>query len=137
MGTILPADDGFEAVNKVARKGLWPESAIRKVRGHTGTNDLHYAVEIQDADGHWHLASKPGRLLSPQYLLVHNRELKAMAEEVAVLTGYTWRPYREYFDGTATSTCSPRRTSTRRSPRAIRSAPRSGRSKPTTARSGR
>ena len=100
IGTILPASDDFELVNKVARKGLWPDSPIRKVRGHTGTNDLHYAVEIQDADGHWHLASKPGRLLSPQYLLVHNRELKAMAEEVAVLTGYAWRPYREYFDGT-------------------------------------
>ena len=99
-GTILPASDDFEVVNRVARKGLWPDSEIRKVRGHTGTNDLHYAVEIQDADGHWHLASKPGRLLSPHYLLVHNRELKAMAEEVAVLTGYTWRPYREYFDGT-------------------------------------
>jgi hypothetical protein len=100
QGTILDADDTFETVNKVARRGLWPHSKIRKVKGHTASNDLHYAVEIEDADGHWHLASKPGRLLSPQYLLVPNEELKAMAHEVARLTGYAWKPYREYFDGT-------------------------------------
>jgi len=99
-GIILEPNGSFEMQNKVARKGIWPDSPIRKVRGHTGSNDLHYAVEIKDADGNWHLASKPGRLLSPSYLLVENTELRRMAEEVALLTGYTWKPYREYFDGT-------------------------------------
>lgn len=99
-GIILEPNGSFEIQNKVAKKGIWPDSPIRKVRGHTGSNDLHFAVEIKDADGNWHLASKPGRLLSPGYLLVENRELRSMAEEVAILTGYQWKPYREYFDGT-------------------------------------
>lgn len=100
QGHILERNESFESVNKVAKKGIWPDSPIRKVRGHAGSNDLHYAVEIEDADGNWHLASKPGRLLSPSYLLVPNSELKEMAHEVAKLTGYSFRPYREYFDGT-------------------------------------
>ncbi|GAB5519707.1 MAG: hypothetical protein RhofKO_19580 [Rhodothermales bacterium] len=61
---------------------------------------MHYSVQIQDADGHWHLASSKGRLLAPDYLLVPNHELKAMAEEVAAASRFSWQPQREFFDGT-------------------------------------
>ncbi|GAB5519479.1 MAG: hypothetical protein RhofKO_17300 [Rhodothermales bacterium] len=100
QGWIRPQDATFKLVNRVAHKGLWPGSPIRKEQAVADALGMHYSVQIQDADGHWHLASSKGRLLSPDYLLVNNHELKTMAEEVARATGFTWQPQREFFDGT-------------------------------------
>lgn len=99
-GGIRPPSTKFEVVNRVAHKGLWPDSPIRKEQAVADALGMHYSVQIRDADGHWHLASSKGRLLAPDYLLVNNRELKVMAEEVACATGFTWQPQREFFDGT-------------------------------------
>ncbi|MEM1095198.1 MAG: DUF932 domain-containing protein [Bacteroidota bacterium] len=99
-GQVLPPSSSFNLVNRVTHKGLWPDSPIRKEQAVADELGMHYAVQIQDADGHWHLASSKGRLLAPDYLLVPNHELKCMAEEVAIASGYAWQPQREFFDGT-------------------------------------
>lgn len=101
LGSILtPAEGQFETLNRVARKGLWPSSPIRKTQGAVGDQEVYFGVEIRDADQKWHLASSKSKLLSPNYLLVHNDEIKAMAEEVARRTGHDFVPVRETFDGT-------------------------------------
>ncbi len=101
LGRILTPEDGaFEVLNRVANKGIWPDAPIRKTQAQLGDQQVHYGVEIEDADGAWHLASSKSRLLSPQYLLVENGEIKAMAEAVAMRTGHDFVPTRETFDGT-------------------------------------
>lgn len=99
-GHVFTRSEDMEIVNKVARKGIWPDNPIRKQAAFAGSQILHFAVEIEDADGNWHLASQKGKLLSPDYLLVNNAELREMAEAVAQRIGYGWTPRQEYFDGT-------------------------------------
>ncbi|MEM8598340.1 MAG: DUF932 domain-containing protein [Bacteroidota bacterium] len=95
-GSILPSPD-MTVLNDGARRGIWPNSRIEKQQASADGTSLHYAVRIFDADGKPHLASRPGVLLSPDYLLVHNDEMKEMAHEVARLTGHDFVPTRERF----------------------------------------
>lgn len=95
-GSILP-NPSMVVYNDGIKRGIYPDSRIEKQQASADGTSLHYAVRIFDADGNPHLASRPGSLLSPDYLLVENAEMKEMAHEVARLTGHDFTPTRERF----------------------------------------